>query len=404
MNTELLEALNILEREKNISKESLLEAIEQSLIQACKNHFGTADNVSVQIDRETCDYTIHIEKEVVEEVFDPAMEITLEDAQQLDPVLQLGDICHVPVESKSFGRIATTNAKNVILQKIREEERKVLYEEYFEKEHKMVTGVVQRFMGRNASINLGKVDALLAENEMVRGERLRMNERLKVYVLEVRDHTRGPRITVSRTHPELVRCLFESEVAEVHDGTIEIKGIAREAGSRTKMSVWSNDPNVDPVGACVGLNGIRVNAVVDELHGEKIDIISWDENPAILIEHALSPAKVISVMADPDDKTATVIVPDYQLSLAIGKEGQNARLAARLTGYKIDIKSETQAREDGDFDYYDEDEYEEYEEYEEGEYEEGEYEEEAETDADVSEDADDDAEASDVAAEAEDED
>ena len=370
MNTELLEALNILEREKNISKESLLEAIEQSLIQACKNHFGTADNVSVQIDRETCDYTIHIEKEVVEEVFDPAMEITLEDAQQLDPALQMGDICYVPVESKSFGRIATTNAKNVILQKIREEERKVLYEEYFEKEHKMVTGVVQRFMGRNASINLGKVDALLAENEMVRGERLHMNERLKVYVLEVRDHTRGPRITVSRTHPELVRCLFESEVAEVHDGTIEIKGIAREAGSRTKMSVWSNDPNVDPVGACVGLNGIRVNAVVDELHGEKIDIISWDENPAILIEHALSPAKVISVMADPDDKTATVIVPDYQLSLAIGKEGQNARLAARLTGYKIDIKSETQAREDGDFDYYEEDEYEEYEEYEEGEYEE----------------------------------
>ena len=377
MNTELLEALNILEREKNISKESLLEAIEQSLIQACKNHFGTADNVSVQIDRETCDYTIHIEKEVVEEVFDPAMEITLEDAQELDPALQMGDICYVPVESKSFGRIATTNAKNVILQKIREEERKVLYEEYFEKEHKMVTGVVQRFMGRNASINLGKVDALLAENEMVRGERLHMNERLKVYVLEVRDHTRGPRITVSRTHPELVRCLFESEVAEVHDGTIEIKGIAREAGSRTKMSVWSNDPNVDPVGACVGLNGIRVNAVVDELHGEKIDIISWDENPAILIEHALSPAKVISVMADPDDKTATVIVPDYQLSLAIGKEGQNARLAARLTGYKIDIKSETQAREDGDFDYYEEDEYEEYEEYEEGAYEEGDYEEDA---------------------------
>ena len=409
MNIELLEALNILEREKNISKDSLLDAIEQSLIQACKNHFGTADNVTVHIDRETCDYTIHIDKEVVEEVFDPATEISPEDAHELDPALQIGDMAHIPVESKAFGRIATTNAKNVILQKIREEERKVLYEEYFEKEHEMVTGVVQRFMGRNASINLGKVDALLTENEMVRGERLRINERIKVYVLEVRDNSRGPRITVSRTHPELVRRLFESEVAEVHDGIIEIKGIAREAGSRTKMSVWSNDPNVDPVGACVGLNGIRVNAVVDELHGEKIDIISWDENPAILIEHSLSPAKVISVMADPDEKTATVIVPDYQLSLAIGKEGQNARLAARLTGFKIDIKSESQARDDGDFDYYEEDEYEEYEEFDEDEYEEGELTEESadvvseETDAEDAseEDAAGETGAEDAAAEAE---
>lgn len=362
MNIELLEALTILEQEKNISRDSILEAIEQSLVQACKNHYGTSDNVKVEIDRDTCEYTITIEKEVVEEVENPGLQISPADAHMIDPALKVGDIAQIPVESKEFGRIATTNAKNVILQKIREEERKVLYDEYYSKEHQIVTGVVQRFMGRNASVNLGKVDALLTEKEMIRSEHLRPNDRIKVYVLEVRDNARGPRITVSRTHPELVKRLFESEVTEIHDGIIEIRGIAREAGSRTKMAVWSNDPNVDPVGACVGVNGVRVNSVVAELGGEKVDIISWDENPAILIEHALSPAKVIAVLADPDERTATVIVPDYQLSLAIGKEGQNARLAARLTGFKIDIKSETQAQEDGDFDYEDEEEYEEYEE------------------------------------------
>ena len=220
----------------------------------------------------------------------------------------------------------------------------------------MVTGIVQRVMGKNVSINLGKVDAVLSENEQVKSEHFKPTERIKLYILEVKDTPKGPRILVSRTHPELVKRLFESEVAEVRDGTVEIKSIAREAGSRTKIAVWSNDPDVDPVGACVGMNGARVNAVVEELRGEKIDIINWDENPAILIENALSPAKVIAVMADPDDKTALVVVPDYQLSLAIGKEGQNARLAARLTGFKIDIKSETQARESGDFYDYDEDE------------------------------------------------
>ena len=219
----------------------------------------------------------------------------------------------------------------------------------------MVTGVVQRYVGRNVSINLGKVDALLTENEQVKGEKFEPTQRVKVYVLEVKNTTKGPKVMVSRTHPELVKRLFESEVSEVAEGIVEIKSIAREAGSRTKMAVWSNDPNVDAVGACVGMNGSRVNAVVNELNGEKIDIITWDENPALLIENALSPAKVISVMADPDEKTAKVIVPDYQLSLAIGKEGQNARLAARLTGFKIDIKSETQAREAGDFMDYEED-------------------------------------------------
>lgn len=354
MNTELLEALTILEKEKNISKEVLMDAIEQSLIQACKNHFGKADNVHVTIDHETCEFSVYADKTVVEVVEDPVMEISLSNAKMMDSKYELGDIVQVPIQSKQFGRIATQNAKNVILQKIREEERKVLYDEYFQKEKDVVTGVVQRYMRRNVSVNLGKVDAILSENEQVKGEEYKPTERIKVYVLEVKDSPKGPKIMVSRTHPELVKRLFEAEVTEVKDGIVEIKSIAREAGSRTKIAVWSNDPDVDAVGACVGMNGARVNTIVEELRGEKIDIISWDENPALLIENALSPAKVITVLADPDEKTALVIVPDYQLSLAIGKEGQNARLAARLTGFKIDIKSETQAREAGDFEYYQE--------------------------------------------------
>ena len=354
MNTELLEALTILEKEKNISKEVLMEAIEQSLIQACKNHFGKADNVHVTIDHETCEFSVYADKTVVEVVEDPVMEISLSNAKMMDSKYELGDIVQVPIQSKQFGRIATQNAKNVILQKIREEERKVLYDEYFQKEKDVVTGVVQRYMGKNVSVNLGKVDAILSENEQVKGEVYKPTERIKVYVLEVKDSPKGPKIMVSRTHPELVKRLFEAEVTEVKDGIVEIKSIAREAGSRTKIAVWSNDPDVDAVGACVGMNGARVNTIVEELRGEKIDIITWNENPALLIENALSPAKVITVLADPDEKTALVIVPDYQLSLAIGKEGQNARLAARLTGFKIDIKSETQAREAGDFEYYQE--------------------------------------------------
>ena len=414
MNSELLEALNVLEKEKNISKDTLLEAIEQSLLQACKNHFGKADNVKVFIDPVTCEFNVHAEKTVVEKVEDPIMEISLENAKQLNSKYELGDIVNVEIKSKEFGRIATMNAKNVILQKIREEERKVLFEEYYQKEKDIITGIVQRYVGRNVSVNLGKVDTVLMENEMVKGEvfrpteriklyvlevkdtpkgpkvvvsrthpelvkRLfesevtevkdgtveikrenemvkgevfRPTERIKLYVLEVKDTPKGPKVVVSRTHPELVKRLFESEVTEVKDGTVEIKSIAREAGSRTKMAVWSNNPDVDPVGACVGMNGVRVNTIVEELRGEKIDIINWDENPAILIENALSPAKVISVIADDDEKTAKVIVPDYQLSLAIGKEGQNARLAAKLTGFKIDIKSETQVRESGELDEY----------------------------------------------------
>ena len=311
------------------------------------------------IDPETCEFSVHAEKTVVEKVEDEVMEISLANAKLIDSKYDLGDIVNVEIKSREFGRIATQNAKNVILQKIREEERKVLYNQYYSKEKDVVTGIVQRYIGKNVSINLGKVDAILNENEMVKGEVFRPTERIKVYVVEVKDTSKGPKILVSRTHPELVKRLFESEVTEVKDGTVEIKCIAREAGSRTKIAVWSNNPDVDPVGACVGMNGARVNTIVEELRGEKIDIINWSENSAILIENALSPAKVISVIADDDEKTAKVVVPDYQLSLAIRKEGQNARLAARLTGFKIDIKSETQARESGDFDdYYMEDDYE----------------------------------------------
>ena len=338
MNTELLEALSILEKEKNISKDTILDAIEQSLLQACKNHFGKADNVTVTINRETGDFHVMAAKTVAEEVEDSVEQISLADAKMINPSYEVGDIVNVEIQSRSFGRIATQNAKNVILQKIREEERKVLYDEYFGKEREVVTGIVQRYMGKSVSVNLGKVDAILNEKEMIPGEHFNPTERVKVYVLEVRDTSKGPKVLVSRTHPELVKRLFESEVTEVHDGTVEIRAIAREAGSRTKIAVYSNDPDVDAVGACVGVNGSRVNAIVSELGGEKIDIINWDENPALLIENALSPAKVITVLADPDEKDALVIVPDYQLSLAIGKEGQNARLAARLTGYKIDIK------------------------------------------------------------------
>lgn len=353
MNKELLDALNLLEKEKGISKDVLLEAIENSLMQACKNHFGRTDNIHVVIDKETCDFEVYAEKTVVENVTDPLTEISLPNAKNISRKCSLGDVVHVEIKSREFGRIATTNAKNVILQKIREEERNVLCGKYFRLEKEVVTGTVQRFYGRNVTVNLGKVDAVLSDKEQVAGEVLTPNEKIKVYILEVKDTTKGPKIMVSRTHPELVKRLFEAEVAEIQDGTVEIKAISREAGSRTKMAVWSNDENVDAVGACVGLNGARVNAVVEELRGEKIDIISWSENPALLIENALSPAKVICVAADEDDKSALVVVPDYQLSLAIGKEGQNARLAARLTGYKIDIKSETQAREQGYFDEID---------------------------------------------------
>ena len=310
---ELLEALTILEREKNISKDTLLDAIENSLITACKNHFGKSDNIKVEMNPQTCEYHVYQEKTVVDEVEDPVTQISLANAKAVNSKYELGDIVNKEVKSKEFGRIATQNAKNVILQKIREEERKILYDEYYSKEKDIVTGIVQRYVGKNISINLGKADAMLTEGEQVRGETFQPTERIKLYVLEVKSTNRGPKILVSRTHPEFVKRLFEAEVTEVRDGIVEIKSIAREAGSRTKIAVHSNDPDVDPVGACVGMNGARVNTIVNELRGEKIDIINWNENSAMMIENALSPAKVISVIADAEEKSAKVVVPDMTL-------------------------------------------------------------------------------------------
>ncbi len=340
---ELIIALAQIEKEKGISKEILIEAMENSLVAACKNHFGKADNIKVDINRTTGNVKVHAEKEVVEEVEDEVTQISLLSARELDPKVDIGDIVNIEVTPKNFGRIAAQKAKQVVVQKIREEERKALFNQFYSKEKDIVTGIVQRYNGNNISINIGKADAVLTEAEQVKGERFKINDRIKVYILEVKNTPKGPRISVSRSHPDLVKRLFEAEVAEVKDGTVEIKSIAREAGSRTKMAVYSNNKDVDPVGACVGVNGSRVNNVVSELFNEKIDIINWSEDPKVLIENALSPSKVVSVDVNVEEKSAKVVVPDYQLSLAIGREGQNARLAARLTGYKIDIKSETQA-------------------------------------------------------------
>ncbi|MBQ3584296.1 MAG: transcription termination/antitermination protein NusA [Lachnospiraceae bacterium] len=344
MNKELIESLNILEKEKDISKEVLFEAIENSLLMAYKNHFGKCDNVTTTVDRETGDFRIVADKEVVEQVEDPSCQISIEKAKEIDVNCEIGDTIKVEVKSKEFGRIATQNAKNIILQKIREEERKVVFEQYYAKEKDIVTGIVQRINGKNISINLGKADAVLLESEQVKTEVFMPTERIKLYVTEVRETPKGPKITVSRSHPDLVKRLFEAEVAEVRDGTVEILSVSREPGIRSKITVKSNNKDVDPLGACVGINGARVNAIVNELRGEKIDIVPYSENAAIYVENALSPAKVVSVIADDVEKTAKVVVPDYQLSLAIGKEGINARLAAKLTGFKIDIKSESQAK------------------------------------------------------------
>ena len=379
---ELLRAIEELEKEKEISKETLFEAIENSLKKAAKEHFGNDENCVVEIDRETVEYHLYQEKTVVEnaeDVLDPVTEVSLEEAKTVAKKAKVGDVVRFELHSKEFGRIATQHAKSVILQKIREEERNVVFDQYYSKQNNIVVGVVQRYIGKNISINLGKADAILNESEQVKGEHFRPTDRIKVYITEVKNTPKGPRILVSRTHPGFVKRLFESEVSEIKDGIVEIKSIAREPGSRTKMAVFSKDEAVDPVGACVGLNGARVNAVVDELGGEKIDIINWSSDANELIQNALSPAQVIAVAVneeDPKSKEAMVIVPDTQLSLAIGKEGQNARLAAKLTGFKIDIKSESQAREafgfsteNDEFEYDDEYENNEFanEEYE-GEY------------------------------------
>ncbi|MCT4687418.1 transcription termination factor NusA [Vallitalea sp.] len=345
MNAEFIEALNQIEKEKGISKDVLIETIEVSLVTACKNNFGTAQNIKVEIDRDRGDVAVYAEKEVVEEVEDKQLTISLEDAKKINGAYRLGDMINIEITPKNFGRIAAQKAKQVVVQKIREAEREVIFNQYITKEKDVITGIIQRQVRDNVIINLGKIDAILADKEQVPGERYYPNERFKVYVLEVKESTKGPKVYVSRTHPELIKRLFEQEVPEVHDGVVEIKGISREAGSRTKIAVYSTNRDVDPVGSCVGHNGARVSIIVNELRGEKIDIIPWDEDPVKFISAALSPSKVVKVIVNEQDKSAKVVVPDYQLSLAIGKEGQNARLAAKLTGYRIDIKSETQAKQ-----------------------------------------------------------
>jgi len=347
MNAEFIQALEQIEKEKNISKEVLLEAIENSLLTACKNHFGTSQNIQVSIDNEQGNVVVLAEKEVVDNVEHKELQISLSDAREIDPNLELEDHVQIEVTPKDFGRIAAQKAKQVVVQKIREAERDLLLNSYQEKEKEVVTGIIQRSAKDSVIVNLGKIDAILADKEQVPGEAYLMNERIKVYVIEVKSGTKGPKIYVSRTHPDLVKRLFENEVPEVHDGTVEIKSISREAGSRTKIAVYSTKEEVDPVGSCVGHNGSRVSIIVNELNGEKIDIIPWNENVAEFIAASLSPSKVVQVAVNKPEKSAKVIVPDYQLSLAIGKEGQNARLAAKLTGYRIDIKSETQAKEIG---------------------------------------------------------
>ena len=372
---EIIEALNQLEREKGISKEFIMEAIEKSLNSACEKDFGKDIECSVQMNRETGEIKVFAKKIVVEEVYDSRTEMSIEDARKIDPNYQKDDEIPIEITTRDFGRIAAQKARGIIVQAIKEGERDAVYTHFASKEKDIITGVVQRYVGNNLSISLDeRTDTILNEKEMIPTEYYRRGDRIKLYVVEVKKNQKGFRIVVSRTHPDLVKRLFEREVTEIADGIVEIRSISREAGSRSKIAVWSNDENVDAVGSCVGLNGARVNAIVDDLCGEKIDIIEWDPDPAVFIEHSLSPSKVVSVTIGPDGKSALVVVPDYQLSLAIGKEGQNARLAARLTGFKIDIKSETQAAEMDMDAYYEElmaksgssEEYDEY--YDEEEY------------------------------------
>lgn len=345
MNTEFLEALRDLEKEKKISVDVLLEAIEAALLSAYKRNFGSLQNAKVHIDRETGDCKVYARRNVVEAVEDPRLEISLEEAQSIDPRYCLNDVMETEVTPRNFGRIAAQTAKQVVVQRIREAERNIIYEEFANREGDIINGSVQRIEQRNIFIELGKTEAILTQAEQMPGENYRQGDRIKAYIVEVRKTTKGPQIFVSRTHPGLLKRLFELEVPELQEGIVELKSVAREAGYRSKIAVYSRDENVDPVGACVGPKGMRVQTIVNELNGEKIDIIKWDPDPSKFVASSLSPAKVVAVEVWEDEKVARVIVPDYQLSLAIGKEGQNARLAAKLTGWKIDIKSESQMAE-----------------------------------------------------------
>lgn len=374
MNMDFIEALHELEKGRGISAEILFEAIEAALISAYKKNFGSLQNVRVLIDRLTGEFKVYARKIVVEIVEDARTQVGLEDARKLDPNYQLEDIVEYEVTPREFGRIAAQTAKQVVVQRIREAERGMIYDEYVNREGDIVTGVVQRYEQKNVIVDLGKVEAVLPAQEQIPGEVYQSFERIKTYVVEVKKTTKGPQIMLSRTHPGLIKRLFELEVPEIHDGIVEIKGVSREAGARSKIAVYSRDLNVDPVGACVGPKGVRVQTIVTELKGEKIDIVNFSTDPQEFVANSLSPAKVVGVYPKPNEKVAIVVVPDYQLSLAIGKEGQNARLAAKLTGWKIDIKSETQAvglniitqgQEEGYENYEEYGEYEEYSEYDE---------------------------------------
>jgi len=344
MSAELIQALCQLEKERGIDKDILIEAIEAALISAYKRNFGSSQSVKVTIDRDSGDFKVFALKRVTEIPSNDNSEISIEEAKRIDALLEDGDTAEIEVTPKEFGRIAAQTAKQVVVQRIREAEREIVFDEFSNKESDIVTGIIQRFERKNVIIDLGKAEAVLATTEQTQGEDYRFNDRVKTYIVEVKKTTKGPQIMVSRTHPGLVKRLFELEVPEIHEGIVEIKSLAREPGSRTKIAVFSKDPNVDPVGACVGQKGTRVQAIVDELRGEKIDIIKWSSDPETYISSSLSPAKVIRVDINEADKSAKVTVPDFQLSLAIGKEGQNARLAAKMTGWKIDIKSESQLR------------------------------------------------------------
>lgn len=349
MSSELLDALNILEKEKGISREVLVDAIEAALVSAYRRNFNQAQNVRVDLNLDRGTMRVFARKDVVEEVFDPRLEISVDEARQINPNYQLEDVVELEVTPKDFGRIAAQTAKQVVTQRVREAERGIIYTEFIDREEDIMTGIVQRQDSRFIYVSLGKIEALLPVNEQMPNEQYKPHDRIKVYITKVEKTSKGPQIFVSRSHPGLLKRLFEIEVPEIYDGTVEIKSVAREAGDRSKISVHAENPEVDPVGSCVGQKGQRVQAIVNELKGEKIDIVNWSENPVIFVANALSPSKVLEVLVNEQEKATTVIVPDYQLSLAIGKRGQNARLAAKLTGWKIDIKSETEAREAGIF-------------------------------------------------------
>lgn len=343
MNAEFLQAFEQLGKEKGIAPELLFDAIEAALISAYKRNFSSAQNVRVSLDRVTGDFHVYARKVIVESVENGIVEMSLEEAKKINASYEVDDIIELEVTPKNFGRIAAQTAKQVVVQRIREAERGIIYEEFSNRESDILTGIVQRIEQKNVFIDLGKAEAILAPSEQIPFEQYKHGDRIKSYIIEVKKTTKGPQILVSRTHPGLLKRLFELEVPEIHDGIVELKSVAREPGMRSKIAVFSKDEDVDPVGSCVGHKGMRVQTIVDELKGEKIDIVKWSLDPVKYIANALSPAKVLSVEVNELEKISKVIVPDYQLSLAIGKEGQNARLAAKLTGWKIDIKSESQA-------------------------------------------------------------